>query len=199
MLRILTAGLCAFSLTACISVLPEPKVPHGLYRFGPMEAEYDLQASVIVRQPDASRLVAGRAIAAVDESGAVRLVPGVEWTDSSTHLMQMAMLDLLEGPGGKTAVSPDAGGLADYELFWTVTDFSLAGTTGHCRIRASLLDGRSRDVLEQTVVSASADAIGKGNPARAKALAEAGRKCVRDVAAFVTEKAVPRKENTSEF
>ncbi|MAN44889.1 MAG: hypothetical protein GYB49_07020 [Alphaproteobacteria bacterium] len=199
MLRPLTVGLCALGLTACVSVLPEQKVPDGLYRFGPMEAEYDLQASVIVREPDASRLVAGRAIAAVDETGTVRLVPGVEWTDSSTHLMQMAMLDLLKGPGGDTAISPNSGGLADYELFWTVMDFSLAGTTGHCRIRASLLDGSSRAVLEQTVVSTSAEATGKGNPARAQALSEAGRKCVRDVAAFVSEKAVPKDEETPEL
>ena len=73
MIRVLMTGLAACSLAACVSVLPEPKVPQGLYRFAPMETTYDLDASVLIREPDASRLVAGRAIAAEDSSGAGRV------------------------------------------------------------------------------------------------------------------------------
>ena len=187
MIRILATGLAACSLAACVSVLPEPKVPEGLYRFAPMETVYDLEDSVIVREPDASRLVAGRAIASEDSSGALRLVPNVEWTDSSTRLMQMAMLDALQGQGAGKAIAPETGAAAPYELSWQVTDFTLSGTTGRCRVRATLLDGASRDVLDQTVVSASADARGGSNADRAKALGEAGRACVNDVAAFVSQ------------
>ena len=57
MIRVLMTGLAACSLAACVSVLPEPKVPQGLYRFAPMETTYDLDASVLIREPDASRLV----------------------------------------------------------------------------------------------------------------------------------------------
>ena len=109
MIRILATGFAACSLAACVSVLPEPKVPQGLYRFAPVETVYDLDASVIIREPEASRLVAGRAIAAEDSAGALRLVPNVEWTDSSTRLMQMAMLDALEGQGAGRAVPLDDG------------------------------------------------------------------------------------------
>ena len=168
MIRVLMTGLAACSLAACVSVLPEPKVPQGLYRFAPMETTYDLDASVLIREPDASRLVAGRAIAAEDSRGALRLVPNVEWTDSSTRLMQ-------------------TGASAPYELSWQVTDFTLSGTTGRCRVRATLMDGGSRDVLDQIVVSNSASANGGSNADRAKALGEAGRACVNDVAAFVSQ------------
>ena len=129
MIRILATGLAACSLAACVSVLPEPKVPEGLYRFAPMETVYDLEDSVIVREPDASRLVAGRAIASEDSSGALRLVPNVEWTDSSTRLMQMAMLDALQGQGAGKAIAPETGAAAPYELSWQVTDFTLSGTS----------------------------------------------------------------------
>ncbi|HAO37073.1 MAG TPA: hypothetical protein DHV57_01870, partial [Hyphomonas sp.] len=118
MIRVLMTGLAACSLAACVSVLPEPKVPQGLYRFAPMETTYDLDASVLIREPDASRLVAGRAIAAEDSSGALRLVPNVEWTDSSTRLMQMAMLDALQGQGAGKAIAPETGASAPYELSW---------------------------------------------------------------------------------
>jgi len=191
MLRTLAAGVAALSLSACVSVLPEQETPEGLYRFGPMEAEYNLQATLIVREPEASRLFAGRAIAAEDSSGALRLVRGVEWTDSSTRLMQTAMLDLFGGEGEGIAIVPGTGAPADYELTWQVSDFTLSGTTGRCRIRATLLDGRTRDVLTQKVVSTTAPASGDSNAARARALTEAGRACVRDVAAFVADNAKP--------
>lgn len=187
MIRVLMTGLAAYSLAACVSVLPEPKVPQGLYRFAPMETAYDLNASVLIREPDASRLVAGRTIAAEDSSGALRLVPNVEWTDSSTRLMQMAMLDALQGQGAGKAIAPETGAPAPYELSWQVTDFTLSGTTGRCRVRATLMDGGSRDVLDQIVVSNSASANGGSNADRAKALGEAGRACVNDVAAFVSQ------------
>ena len=186
MIRILATGLAACSLAACVSVLPEPKVPQGLYRFAPVETVYDLDASVIIREPEASRLVAGRAIAAEDSAGALRLVPNVEWTDSSTRLMQMAMLDALEGQGAGRAVSPETGAPAEYELSWQMIDFTLSGTTGRCRVRATLLDGASREVLDQVIVSASSPAQGSSNADRARALGEAGRACVNDAAAFVS-------------
>ena len=183
----LATGVAAFGLAACVSVLPEPKVPQGLYRFAAVETVYDLEASIVVREPEASRLVAGRAIAAEDSSGALRLVPNVEWTDSSTRLMQMAMLDALEGQGAGRAVSPETGAPAEYELSWQVTDFTLSGTTGRCRVRATLLEGASRDVLDQTIVSTTQQADGDSNADRAKALAGAGRACVDEVAGFVSQ------------
>lgn len=196
MLRTLVVGLAALSLSACLSVLPKPEPPDGLYRFGPMVAQYTLQASLVVREPEASRLFAGRAIAAEDSSGALRLVRGVEWSDRATRQMQAAMLDLLHGEGEGAAILPGTGAPADYELSWQVTDFTLSGTTGRCRIRATLLDGRSREVLAQYLTSTSAEADGSSNADRARALAAAGQACVRDVAAFVAEHARPASEET---
>ena len=97
MIRRLVLLLAATSLTACVSVLPEQKAPEGLYRFGPMDALHMIDASVVVREPEASRLFGGRAIAAEDSSGALRLIKGVEWSDSATRLMQVALLDTLGG------------------------------------------------------------------------------------------------------
>jgi len=198
MIRIFTASLAILGVSACVSVLPEAKVPEGLYRFGPMEAVYDLDASIIIREPEASRLVAGRAIAAEDSSGALRLVRGVEWADTSTRLMQTALLDLFGGAGAGVAIAPDTGAPADYELSWWVSDFTLSDTTGRCRIRATLLDGRTRKVLDQTLISTSATAEGKTNAQRARALTEAGKACVSDVAAFIAYKTVVHAEEAED-
>lgn len=190
MLRRLVITLAAASLASCVSLLPEQKVPEGLYRFGPVETVHPLDASIVIREPEASRLFGGRAIASEDSSGALRLVPGVEWTDSATRMMQIALLDSLGGEGGGVAIGSDTGADADFELAWRMSDFTLSGTTARCRIQATLLEGRSRKMLAQTSVSTSAVAQGSDNASRAKALTDAGRACVSDVAAFVAEKAV---------
>ena len=93
----------------------------------------------------------------------------------------------MQGQGAGKAIAPETGASAPYELSWQVTDFTLSGTTGRCRVRATLMDGGSRDVLDQIVVSNSASANGGSNADRAKALGEAGRACVNDVAAFVSQ------------
>jgi ABC-type uncharacterized transport system auxiliary subunit len=185
--------IVAASLAACVSILPEKKAPEALYRFGPMESMHALDASIVIREPEASRLVGGRAIAAEDRDGALRLVKGVEWTDSATRMMQVALLDTLGGSDGGIAVASDTGAPTDYELAWRISDFTLSGTTARCRIEATLLEGRSRKVLAQTNVSTTAIALDSGNAARAKALTDAGRACVSDVAAFVAEKSVVAK------
>jgi ABC-type uncharacterized transport system auxiliary subunit len=190
MIRRFTLILAAAGLSACVSVLPEQKAPEGLYRFGPMEALHMIDASVVIREPEASRLFGGRAIAAEDSSGALRLVNGVEWSDSATRMMQVALLDTLGGSNGGVAVASDTGAPTDYELAWRISDFTLSGTTARCRIEATLLEGRSRKVLAQTNVSTTAIALDSKNAARAKALTDAGRACVSDIAAFVAERAV---------
>ena len=189
MIRILSILLASAALTACVSVLPEPKAPEGLYRFGPMPAHQALDANVAVREPEASRLFGGRVIASEDAGGALRLVRGVEWADIATRLMQVAMLDALDDNGQGVAVAFESGVLADYELVWRVEDFTLAGTQARCSLEATLLNARSRKVIAQTNVTASVSANGASNEARVLALAEAGRACVGDVSAFVSEKA----------
>lgn len=193
MVRAMVLMIIAASLAACVSILPEKKAPEALYRFGPMESMHALDASIVIREPEASRLVGGRAIAAEDRDGALRLVKGVEWTDSATRMMQVALLDTLGGSDGGIAVASDTGAPTDYELAWRISDFTLSGTTARCRIEATLLEGRSRKVLAQTNVSTTAIALDSGNAARAKALTDAGRACVSDVAAFVAEKSVVAK------
>ncbi len=179
----------AFALPACVSVLPDQEPPNALYRFGPMEPVHTMQTTVLVREPEASRLVGGRQIAAEDASGAIRYVPGVEWSEAATRMMQTAMLDRLGGQGSGAAVAAGAGVRGAYELTWRVSDFTLSGQTARCRIEATVLNGSGRTLVAQKTFSTRAEADGPRNADRAQALTEAGRMCVNDVAAFVAETA----------
>ena len=190
MIRSILTAAALVALTACVSVLPEPEAPEGLYRFGAMTETHPVEAVVAVREPEASRLFGGRAIASEDGAGALRLVRGVEWADSATRLMQVAVLDALDDTGEGVAVALEAGARADYELVWRIEDFTLAGTLARCDVEATLVEAATRKVVAQTNVTSSASADGSTNAARALALAEAGRACAGQVAGFVSEKAV---------
>jgi len=190
MIRSISFAAAFAALTACVSILPEPEVPDGLYRFGSMTETYSVGADVAVREPEAARLFGGRVIASEDGAGALRLVRGVEWADNATRLMQVAVLDALDEQGDGVAVALETGARADYELVWRVEDFTLAGTLARCDVEATLVDAVTRKVVAQTNVSSSASADGSSNAARALALAEAGRACAGRVAGFVSEQAV---------
>jgi ABC-type uncharacterized transport system auxiliary subunit len=190
MIRSIILAAALVALPACVSVIPEPEVPEGLYRFGAMTETYPVETVVAVREPEASRLFGGRVIASEDGAGALRLVRGVEWADNATRLMQVAVLDALDDAGAGVAVALETGARADYELVWRIEDFTLAGTLARCDLEATLVEANTRKVVAQTNVSSSANADGSTNVARALALAEAGRACVGQVAGFVSERAV---------
>jgi cholesterol transport system auxiliary component len=172
-------------LAGCISVLDSPDAPDALYRIGPMEPLHVISASITVREPDASRVFAGRALAAQDEDGALRIVRGVQWTDNATEMLQGALLDAISGKGEFAALPSSTSGPAQFELTWRLSDFTLYGRNARCRLDATLLTGHTRTVVAQTSLATSAVALDGSNAARAKALTDAGRACVSELASFL--------------
>lgn len=182
---IVSAGLAG--LAGCVSVLPKPEAPDAYYRIGPIQPLHELKATVRIREPEASRLFSGRTIAAEDETGALRVVRGVQWTDNATEMMLGGLLDALNGEGEHAALPTGASGPTEYEVTWRMSEFTLYGETARCRLDAALLKGRSRAVISQTTVSTTAVALDKSNAARAKALTDAGRACISELASFIAE------------
>lgn len=185
MIRFLMISASLAALAGCVSVLPTPEAPEAYYRIGPIQPMHELKASVRIREPEASRLFAGRTIAAEDETGALRVVRGVQWTDNATEMMLGGLLDALNGEGEHAALPSGASGPTRYEVTWRMSEFTLYGETARCRLDAALLTGRSRSVISQTTVSTTAVAIGDTNAARAKALTDAGRACISELTMFI--------------
>lgn len=185
MIRILMIAAGLLSLAACVNVIERAEAPEAYYRIGPMQPMHRLQATITIREPEASRLFSGRAIAAEDGNGGLRIVRGVQWTDNATQMMQTALLDSLGGEGQFAAMSADASGPAEFELAWRVSEFTLYGETARCRLDATLLKGRRRAVVAQTSLATSAISLDTTNAARAKALTDAGRACVSELASFI--------------
>ncbi len=190
MIRTLILSAALASLAGCVNVLKQPDAPDAFYRIGPMEPMHRLNATVTIREPEASRLFSGRAIAAEDETGALRIVRGVQWTDNATEMMQGALLDSFSGEGEYAALPSNSSGPTQFELNWRLSEFTLSGDTARCRLDATLLQGRTRSVVSQTSVATTAVALDSSNAARAKALTDAGRSCVSALAAFIAEETV---------
>lgn len=187
MIRFLIVSASIAGLAGCVSVLPKTEAPDAYYRIGPIQPLHELKATVRIREPEASRLFSGRTIAAEDETGALRIVRGVQWTDNATEMMLGGLLDALNGEGEHAALPTGASGPTEYEVTWRMSEFTLYGETARCRLDAALLKGRSRSVISQTTVSTTAVALDKSNAARAKALTDAGRACISELASFIAE------------
>ncbi|MFN7164345.1 MAG: hypothetical protein ACK4P2_05945 [Hyphomonas sp.] len=187
MIRFLIVSAAVTGLAGCVSVLPKTEAPEAYYRIGPIQPMHELKASVRIREPEASRLFSGRTIAAEDETGALRIVRGVQWTDNATEMMLGGLLDALNGEGEHAALPSGASGPTQFEVTWRMSEFTLYGGTARCRLDAALLKGRSRAVISQTTVSTTAVALDMSNAARAKALTDAGRACISELAAFIAE------------
>jgi len=179
----------AFTLTACISVLPEASVADGLHRIGPLDASQSLSTSVVIREPDGGRVFGGRAMASEGSDGSLRLIPGAEWTENATRMFQVGVLDALSGAGAGYAMPAGTTAPGDYELAWRMSDFSVAGTTARCRLDVTLLNGKTREPVARDTVMVTADAATDDTTDRARALTDAARKCVLETAAFVAETA----------
>lgn len=187
MIRLISVLATAVLLAGCVSFLPEPVVPQALYRLGPIDpgASIPFDRSVVVRQPEAPRILSGVDMVSRDRQGAIKLVKDVEWADRLPRLLQMTMLDYLGTSGGGFAVLPETGSRAEFELSWRIAEFSLEGSRAVAQAELTLLDGKSREALGQLTIFSEAQAGSDSASDRARALADVGRDIARQAAEFV--------------
>ena len=113
-LPIIIASACL--ATACVSVLPEPEAPEALYRVEAVTEYSGLSQDLIVREPEAPRLISGQNMISEGGDGGLRVVRGVEWSGPSTRQIQLAMVNSFKIGEAGNAVLPELGVLAQFEL-----------------------------------------------------------------------------------
>ncbi|WP_084419302.1 ABC-type transport auxiliary lipoprotein family protein [Henriciella litoralis] len=187
----LLGGLAAMTfVSGCVSVLPEQPKPEAVYSLSAPETLARLETNVVIREPEAPHLFGGRVITSQSPDDGYKVVPDVNWADRATRMFQTTMLESFATDSSGLAVDDVTGVSAAYELFWRVSNFTLVGDEGHCKLQLTLVDGRNREPVFQDSVEARAPSVGTGPLVRAKALADAGRDCVQSAAQVIAENAV---------
>jgi len=171
-------------LGGCVSVLPEPATPDALYRVDATEKFDGLPQHLIVREPEAPRLMAGPGMVSEGADGGLRLVPSVEWSGSATRQIQLAMIDSFKVGEAGNALLPEMGVSAAFELGSQLKTLSLRGDTARCVMTLSLVTTGDRQLVALTEVSAVRAAASDRNRDRAVALREAASDCAAQAAQF---------------
>ncbi|MEM9571695.1 MAG: ABC-type transport auxiliary lipoprotein family protein [Pseudomonadota bacterium] len=180
-------ALLTTALTACVSVLPEPEVPDALYKVDASAAHPGLTENIIVREPEAARLIAGQGMVSARDDGGLRLISGAEWAGPATRQIQFAMIDSF-GPGADGhALAPELGAVAQYELASRIADLKLEGTRATCRMMVSVIRTTDRNLLARTEVSADSTARSRSSVDRAIALRSAASDCAAQASLFAIE------------
>lgn len=178
--------LAALSLSACVSVLPEPEMPNGLYRLEPASHSASIGRTLVVREPEGARIFSGKEMASEGRDGALRLIRGVEWAQPASRMLQSGLLDSFGHEGGGLVLAKGTGAPGDIELAWRIKDLTLYEETARCKLELTLLDGRSRKPLHQENVEADASAASSKAEDRAQALKRAAQSCVSQSAEAIS-------------
>lgn len=181
-LPIIIASACL--ATACVSVLPEPEAPEALYRVEAVTEYSGLSQDLIVREPEAPRLISGQNMISEGGDGGLRVVRGVEWSGPSTRQIQLAMVNSFKIGEAGNAVLPELGVLAQFELASQLKILRLRGETGICEMTVSLISTRDRSLIARTEITAQEDANSGSARDRAGALKTAASRCAAQATEF---------------
>lgn len=133
MKHVLGLTLISVAVAGCVSVLPEPVVPKGLYRLS--SSHYSdgaseiapLAQSITIFQPGGSDLLLGKAIVFEDADGSLSLIAEAKWSDTLSRQLQATLIEVLSGTSDGSgqsgyALSDRFGATTPFELQWEVRD-----------------------------------------------------------------------------
>ncbi|MEM7329775.1 MAG: ABC-type transport auxiliary lipoprotein family protein [Pseudomonadota bacterium] len=180
-------ALAVTSLAACVSVLPEPEVPDALYSIEAKVVHAGLAHDLIIREPESARLMAGQGMVSESPNGGLKLVPKAEWAGPATRQMQFAMIDSFKTGEAGSAVAPELGVMAKFELASRISGLKLNGVEAICDMKVSVIAARDRSLIAQTHVRAARTATSASAANRALALRDAASECASQASQFAIE------------
>lgn len=116
----------ALTLSACVSVLPDPDPAGTVYRLttDAVRVTPNTSAPVIrIDTPSASRLLAGRQIIVSPDAKRVAVAGNAEWADALPKLIQQSFLDILGAKPEVIGVIPISGARSDFRVHINVDNF----------------------------------------------------------------------------
>ncbi len=128
--------LCALTLSACVSLLPE-SAPSSVYRLSSPEPSAwtgEGRTVIAIIPPRAPRGLAGDVIALQMADGHIAYMAAARWISPAPRIMQNLIVDTFNAAGSRVApVLPDDGVRAQYELRLDLREFEAVYDQGDGR------------------------------------------------------------------
>lgn len=193
MMRVTSVFICvaAVMLAGCVSVLPEPATPDALYRVETQKKLDGLSSHLVIREPEAPRLIAGQGMVSEGPDGGLRLIPGVEWSGNATRQIQLAIIDSFSVGEDGNALLPELGVSASFELASHLKTLNVQGDTARCVMTVSLVRTADRQLARAMDVGSTQVADSGSSRDRALALQAAASDCAAQAAAFAVAALTP--------
>lgn len=187
--------LAPLLLTGCVSVLPEPVIPDGLYRLEPEEdigpvEKITLPVDISIYEPDGPVLLLSENFVFEDDDGSLSLLKAAQWSDDAARLLQIRLLERLSklSPDSEgVAVSERAGARTGAELRWQVQNFVIRDDSAVVKLQATVLSARRRTVIGQFPVVVKEPYSGQASREGVQALIRAARQAADEVAVKLPE------------
>jgi len=187
--------LAALALTACVNVLP--KAPPASPRFlisaveGQAPAAPQVEWTLVVEDPQASRVYDSTKIALAQEPGRIEFYANGEWADRAPRLFQSALVRSFENTGRILGVGDRiAQPVGDYMLQTDIrrmeADIRNGDAIATFSIYARLVNNRGK-VLAGRLFTSEKKAETNTGPAVAKALDESARAAMIEIVAWTFE------------
>ena len=191
-------GLCALSVSACVSLLPESE-PVSVYRLSaPEPANFAGEDWVIVEidTPNAPRGLAGDHIAILHDGVSLAYIQDARWISPAPQLVQALMIDTINAEDRHLAPTrADDGVRADYELRLDLQEFEAVYDRGpdtaplvRVRLSARLVAEQGRRFAGARVVTVEVRAHANRTTAIVAAFDEAASGASREIADWTAER-----------
>ncbi len=197
LLNFVMLNVAVISLTACVSLLPEPKLADVVYRL-----ETNVQSSVaqtgapVIRidRPTVGAELRGADIVLSGLEAQLTIADGAVWSDTIPSLIQRSLFDVLSSREGLVGVLPNSGARPTYRVSLNIRAFEAEFDKGPdfaprviAHYSAVLSDGTSRKLIATYDVQKESRANAASVSEIVKAQSSANQDALLEIADWLKE------------
>lgn len=125
-MKLSLSALAVVSLSACVSLIPDPKPSEAIYRLSPATVSVPQSPSakvVRIDRPSVSSVFETRSILVSPDSRRMASASGAQWSEIIPVMVQESFVDLLGQRAGLVGVIPSSGARTDTRVHLTIKRF----------------------------------------------------------------------------
>ena len=190
--------LAGLSLSACLSILPDPKTAPTVYRLNvPQQGSQSTTPvtdtiAVNIEYPTASKAIGGTDITVSPDGRRLTAASGARWAEPVQSLLRNALLDKLANTNGVTGVIPKGNTRVPYRLHMDIRRFEAVFDNGEdaapnavIQLNLSLTNTKTRTLIGTKTVQANTRARARSVSAIVDANAAAANEAMQETSTWI--------------